>query len=556
MQMTNAAQFLNAIGRSSLQAGVLVLVVLLAQWLFRKHLTPRWRSALWLLVVLRLLLPISLSSTASIFNILPRFSGGEIAASSISTTSQLINSHALSADLAPVTEPRVEIQTTAPLPSTFISPKPAQVSPLVTMIPTLKAHSFFWLWLMIWFWISGALVLLAHMAFSACKMGRRFGKLPPLKDPSVLALLEECRHRLGVRQGLVLVESSEIISPALFGLFHPRMLLPKNFTVRFSECELRFVFLHELAHLKRRDLPVQWLFALLQALHWFNPMVWLAFARWRIDRELACDARALEAAGSDQNKAYGSTILRLLEEFNQRPVAPGIVGILEDKRQLRRRIEMIAHFKRPSRWSALAIFLLAIIAVGCLTDPQRKKDSGQPANLPVADSPVAKEPLTLDLARYQKPLSTINGETSMFTSITGRQTFDGLPFQIDGQAILFGRCYASRSMTSYPESLDGIHIGRKFDELHLIHYDAWLDVDGVPLARIRLNYSDGSKYEYSINYGGEVRDWYQQITEEKEQVADPNTKIIWRSTGTNSPLGCLRLFKTLVAKSIPQQSCG
>src|SRR5439155_14936998 len=102
--------------------------------------------------------------------------------------------------------------------------------------------------------------------------------------------------------------------------------------------------LHELAHLKRRDLWLNWLIALLQILHWFNPLIWFGFARWRADRELACDALALEAAGEGQNHEYGQTILRLLENFTHRAAAPGLVGILEDKRHLHRRIGMIATF--------------------------------------------------------------------------------------------------------------------------------------------------------------------------------------------------------------------
>ena len=75
METINAAQFLSALGRTSMQAGVLVLVVLLAQWFFRRRLTPRWRCALWLLVMVRLMLPLSLASSTSIFNWLPAWNG-------------------------------------------------------------------------------------------------------------------------------------------------------------------------------------------------------------------------------------------------------------------------------------------------------------------------------------------------------------------------------------------------------------------------------------------------------------------------------------------------
>ena len=132
-----------------------------------------------------------------------------------------------------------------------------------------------------------------------------------------------------------------------------------------TAAELRFVFLHEFAHLKRRDVVLNRLTTALQVLHWFNPLVWLAFARMRADRELACDALALACAGESERQACGATILRLLEQFTRPVAVPGLVGILEDKHQLRRRIVAIAGFRRPSRWSALVFaFQLAGLASG------------------------------------------------------------------------------------------------------------------------------------------------------------------------------------------------
>ena len=124
----------------------------------------------------------------------------------------------------------------------------------------------------------------------------------------------------------LLLESCAVGSPALHGLFRPRLLLPVGFAANFSTVELRFVFLHELAHLKRRDLLMNWAVVLLQVMHWFNPLVWFGFARWRADRELACDAMALEAAGEGQNKEYGRTILRLLDHFSRPMATPSGVG--------------------------------------------------------------------------------------------------------------------------------------------------------------------------------------------------------------------------------------
>jgi bla regulator protein BlaR1 len=140
--------------------------------------------------------------------------------------------------------------------------------------------------------------------------------------------------------------------PALMGFIRPWLLLPEGMLEKFTPEELRFVFLHELAHLKRRDIAVNWLMTFLLILHWFNPLVWFAFARMRADRELACDALALSYANEREAKPYGQTILKLLDCFTRPAAVAGLVGILERPQQMKRRIAMIAQFKnrRECRW--------------------------------------------------------------------------------------------------------------------------------------------------------------------------------------------------------------
>jgi len=321
--------FLFALGKTSVEAGVVVLLVAAAQWAFRKQLSPRWRSALWLLVVARLLLPFSFSSATSVFNLMP----------------------ALPNPIAPV-------PAQAPLP--VAGTKSAQASVINRAAPVLpQTHSVVtpaprrtWT-LRTWLfgiWLSGAIFLFLHVLVCSLRFWRRCANLPPFEDPPTLAALKECCERAGIRRSPPIFESDAVSSPALHGLFHPRLLLPAGFTEKFSPVELRYVFLHELAHLKRRDLPLNWVMVALQAVHWFNPLIWIGFSRWRADRELACDASALEIAGREQSREYGRTILRLLETATQPIPVPGLVGILEDKRQLRRRIEMIAGYLPARGW--------------------------------------------------------------------------------------------------------------------------------------------------------------------------------------------------------------
>lgn len=163
--------------------------------------------------------------------------------------------------------------------------------------------------------------------------------------------------------------------------------------------KLRYIFLHELAHVKRRDMAVHWLATVLQVLHWFNPILRFGFRRMAADRELACDELALSQTNAHETRSYGETIIKLLESFAQPAPLPGLMGIIEDKNEMAQRITMIAKFKRRSRWSALALVLIAAVGLITLTDAETKK----------ADESIATNSLTL-LTQIETNANTFTGK--------------------------------------------------------------------------------------------------------------------------------------------------
>ncbi len=317
------------------QASILILLVLSAQWLCGRRLQPRWRCALWLLVLLRLALPWTIPSPASLFNVL-KFPAA-------ARPGPLETVPALIMD--------------APIP---------QATPVAVAVPSTNGSGY---WLA-WLWAAGALGLAGCAAVNHYKIHRGVTRRRPLIDGPTLNLLEDCKALMGVRTPVTLIETEAVKSPALFGFVRPRLLLPVGLASGFTREELRHVFLHELAHIKRQDILVGWLTLGLQAIHWFNPLIWLAFHRLRADRELACDALALSCTRAGENEFYGLTIVKLLEGFGQSGWAPSRAGILENKQQMKERITMIAKFDKTNRGLALALSLFAGLALVTLTDAQ------------------------------------------------------------------------------------------------------------------------------------------------------------------------------------------
>jgi len=327
---------------ASIQGSVLIVLIVIVQIILRGKLGIRWHYLLWLLLLIRLAVPWLPESKISIFNLLPKsIQQGKIT----EAFSEPQNGHYMGRYLYAETEDAQKSE----------SDSESFFTKFVRMSPVL--------------WLFGVLALGIYVAGGNLHLWWLVTRERPLTDQKILDLLEDCKSEMGIRTILGVVITDKVKSPALFGFVRPRLLLPDGIIEALSLKELRHVFLHELAHLKRHDIYLGYLASLLQSLHWFNPLIWLAFYRIRTDRELACDALVLAQTHSSESKDYGRTIVSLLERFSHPRHLPAMAGILETKSQLKRRIKMIAKFKKTSRsrWGG-AMLLLAVLACVVLTN--------------------------------------------------------------------------------------------------------------------------------------------------------------------------------------------
>lgn len=354
--------------RSTAQASVVVVLILAAQALLGNRLSARWRSALWLLLVARLLLPWSPESSLSVFNLHKAFSPKAVATAPAPV---LATSEAFA---SPVMAKAMPVLAADPSESLVVSP-PWHERMRVSRDSLLFALAAIW--------AIGALAFLGRVVFESIRLSGAVGRQTLVTAQFVLDMLEQCKQQMDIHPYLAVVESPAVPSPALFGFIRPRLVLPEGATQRLSREELRFVFLHELGHLKRLDIALNWIVVALQAIHWFNPLLWYAFHRMRGDREMACDALVLSRATSDDSAPYGRTILSLLQKFAPPRHLSPVAGILEDKSQLKRRITMIARAKEHSLlWSSVTLLTLVILGCSTLTSSRAERAEKDATALP------------------------------------------------------------------------------------------------------------------------------------------------------------------------------
>ncbi|MDD4890997.1 MAG: M56 family metallopeptidase, partial [Phycisphaerae bacterium] len=396
---------------SSVQASLLVILVLGVQWALRGRLSAGWRYGFWLLVLGRLVLAVGPSSQVSIYNLARAPATAETAKDAPHpepAVSHGGNVHPLVA--AAITTWRVVSeylpQDRAELlrkwrqrgvrPTEPLTASPARgdqpVAPAsITPPPPRTARE--WISLLVPLaWVVGAAALLLRLGIAWLMLTLRSRRWRLCRDAAVLDLVAECKQAMGVRRSVRIAWAAERTSPAVTGVFRPTLLLPADFVSTLSADEQRFVLMHELGHLRRQDVLFHWLGSVAVALHWFNPMIWLAAARARADRELACDALVLDRVGQGRNAEYGLTIVKLLERVTCRGFLPGAVGISENKRQIKRRIRMIASFKLGTWKTRLvgAVAMIAMCVVG-LTDSRAQVAPVEPAKPAAADVAPVKE---------------------------------------------------------------------------------------------------------------------------------------------------------------------
>lgn len=306
--------FLSLVNRS-ICASWLVLVVLLLRFILKK-VPKRGNVLLWGVVALRLIWPFSIESA---WSLLP-------SAETIPTNIALAASPAIDSGITAID------QAINPLLSASFTPNPtASANPLQIFLPLAAV-----------LWLFGMLLLLLYAAGSYFRLRRSVAS--------------------AVRQQSSVFLCETVASPFVLGIFLPKIYLPFHMDAQTQS----HVLAHEQMHLRRKDHWWKPLGFLLLSVHWFNPLLWLAYILLCRDIELACDEQVIEHLDHEQRADYSQALLSCSIQSRRLaacPLAFGEVGVKE-------RIKSVLHYKKPAVWLVLLAVVLCIFAAVCfLTDP-------------------------------------------------------------------------------------------------------------------------------------------------------------------------------------------
>lgn len=303
----------------SIAAGWLILAVIALRLLLRRA-PKRFRLLLWAVVGLRLALPWSIESALSLIPSAQTLPEG------------------IMLERAPVLDTGISALNGAINPgftAAFTPELGASANPLQVLLPIAAA-----------LWMLGAAAMLLWALVSWLSLRKRVREAVRLEEN-----VYEC----------------EIASPFVLGLFRPRIYLP--FSLENGEREL--VLAHERAHITAGDHIIKPLGWLLLAAHWYNPLVWLAYALFCRDIELACDERVVRGLSLSDRADYSQALLDLSRPRGGVRACPLAFG----ESSVKGRVKSVLSYKKPAFWLVLLAVVVCVGAAVCfLTDPKEEAE--------------------------------------------------------------------------------------------------------------------------------------------------------------------------------------
>ena len=358
-----------------IQSAILILLLYLIDRLIRKHVRAVFRYCIWMLVFVKLMLPPALALPTGIgywcgFD-LPTVTNQEpasVVTEPFVTEPSLFTPQTIDIEI-PAEVTAIKRENVYTLPAKAVEIPPAEE--ISTPVPaSAEPESCTWQAIIFLLWLVGVLVFTVIIIQRFLFVRSLLAQSEPARG-RLPELLDECRERMGIRKPLGLRLSKSLPSPAACGLASPVIVMPAALAKNLSREKLRAVLLHELAHVKRYDLWVNFLQTVLQVVYFYNPLLWLANAVVRGLREKAVDEMVLTKLGHEAAN-YSHTLIDIAEMAFTRPwLSLRLVGVVESKKALKDRIRHILSRPLPKTTKLGLVGFIAIFITAAALLPMK-----------------------------------------------------------------------------------------------------------------------------------------------------------------------------------------
>ena len=283
--------FLSILG-ISVSIGLIVIGLIFLTPFLNKRYAAKWKYLIWIFLALRLLIPFS---GANGQDVMDRMSQLKVGTNSESEENDANN----------------PIDTAMPYRGIVVE-IPAQMTTPIKASSENSTADITMLDIMTLVWIIGSLIFIFVHLISYSHYKRQVlknGKM--IKETRILSQIFRLKRELHISRTVCVMEYDEAESPMIIGFIKPVLVLPKE---QYNSEDLFFILKHELVHFKRGDVYLKLLFVTANAVHWFNPIIWIMQKEAVIDMELSCDERVTQGTSFELRKAYTETLLSMLHK--------------------------------------------------------------------------------------------------------------------------------------------------------------------------------------------------------------------------------------------------
>ncbi len=300
-------------------ASFVAIVVLVLRKIFDQKISPKWKLTMWILLLISLILPFRFTLYANNHNFY--------------TVSTMIDK---------IDDVKNALATSS-------------LGRILTIL-----------------WLSGILVLGIFYFISSWRMKIKIGK-EEIKEERILKIWEQAKEEIGVKKKIKLIKQNTKITPCIYGILHPKILLTEEILEKPEEV-LKHVFMHELSHEKRKDVLVNKILLLITIAYWFNPFFWFCFQQIRQDMELKADELVLSKLPKQQEKEYAKSLVSILPISQEEKMTSRLLYVTDGKKNMERRIKMIKLSKQFKEYKTLigVTTLVLTLCIGILIFTQIK----------------------------------------------------------------------------------------------------------------------------------------------------------------------------------------
>ncbi len=347
----------------TIYSAVIFAAIMLFKKVTRGKLSPVLSFAIWFLLIARLCLPVTIHSGFS-FITLPDASPivvEETAPVDGGQDTPPANANQQITGYTPLEQPAYPYPNhTAPATTGSSTVIDAATESTVTAPVTIAN-------ILLLVWGAGAFAMLMWAGAVSSRLDRIVKKRSVPAPGWIKQIYAECRKDLGIKKQLPLLITQNLASPALIVSTRPKLLLPLDFIEKSTSQQIAFAIRHELTHYKRKDHIVCLVMRILNAVYWFNPVVWLAEKQIVLDMETACDSAIVKSMRKEEKKYYAHTILAMFTKRREPRLMLGM-ALKNSKNIAERRIRGIYMNRKTKGGVRLAcLVLVSVMLVACFT---------------------------------------------------------------------------------------------------------------------------------------------------------------------------------------------